>query len=123
MGFMDELKDSIEAYLKSGFPADKGFNSNYDRVVQLNIAGDTNFYMEIKGGRELIIREGSHSKPDVTIISDKNTMMSMKGGELGALQAFTEGKLKVKGSLLELFKLQTLVFYGDGRRGSGKPAH
>jgi putative sterol carrier protein len=106
---MEELNRTLESYLKTGIPEEKGLGPKYNKVIQMDITGDKNFYMEIKGGKTLTLVEGMHPKPDATIISDKDTMLSIAAGQ-NPVQAMMQGKIKVKGAMMELMKLQGLIF-------------
>ena len=107
---MDNLKVSLAEYMKSGIPADAGLGSNYNKTVQFEITGDDTFYVDIKGGKNLAITNGKHQKPDITIFSDRDTMTGINSGQVNSMQAFMAGKIKVKGAMMELVKLQKIIF-------------
>lgn len=112
MSFMENMKGMLKDYLKSGIPAEKGLGADYDKVIQFEVAGDPKpeFYLEIKGGKDLSVTEGKHEKPDITISSDKDTMVGIGAGKVNPTQAFMQGKIKVKGAMMELMKLQKIIF-------------
>jgi putative sterol carrier protein len=110
LGLMEEMKGMLKQYLESGIPADKGLGPDYNKVIQFEITGDKTFYMEIKGGKNLSIHEGTHAKPDITIGSDAATMTGINAGKVNPTQAFMQGKIKVKGAMMELMKLQKIIF-------------
>jgi len=110
MSFMDIMKDMLKDYLKSGIPAEKGLGPDYNKIVQFEIAGDKEFYLQIKGGKDLSITAGRHEKPDITISSDKDTMAGINAGKVNPTQAFMQGKIKVKGAMMELMRLQKIIF-------------
>jgi putative sterol carrier protein len=110
LGIMDNMKVSLAEYLKSGIPADSGLGSDYNKTVQFEITGDDAFYVDIRGGKNLAITKGKHQKPDITIFSDSETMAGINSGDVNSMQAFMAGKIKVKGAMIELVKLQKIIF-------------
>lgn len=112
LSFMENMKGMLKDFLKSGIPAEKGLGAGYNKVIQFEITGDPKpeFYLEIKGGKDLSIAEGRHQKPDITISSDKDTMVGIGAGKVNPTQAFMQGKIKVKGAMMELMKLQKIIF-------------
>jgi len=55
------------------------------------------------------IIEGEPEKSNVKIITDSVTWVKIMTGELGGMKAYTSKKLKVKGSMPDLLKLQKLM--------------
>jgi len=116
LSFMENMKGMLKDFLKSGIPAEKGLGAGYNKVIQFEVTGDLKpeFYLEIKGGKDLSITEGRHQKPDITISSDKDTMVGIGAGKVNPTQAFMQGKIKVKGAMMELMKLQKIIFPSVG---------
>ena len=116
LSFMENMKGMLKEYLESGIPAEKGLGSDYNKVIQFEVTGDPKpeFYLEIKGGKDLSLTEGKHEKPDITISSDKDTMVGIGAGKVNPTQAFMQGKIKVKGAMMELMKLQKIIFPSVG---------
>lgn len=116
LSFMENMKVMLKEYLESGIPAEKGLGSDYNKVIQFEVTGDPKpeFYLEIKGGKDLSLTEGKHEKPDITISSDKDTMVGIGAGKVNPTQAFMQGKIKVKGAMMELMKLQKIIFPSVG---------
>jgi len=110
MPFMDDLNRILGPILTQGIPDDKKLGGKFDRIVQFDISGDKDFYMEIKGGRTLSLVEGKHAKPDAIVSSDKDTMSSLASGESAPMVALVQGKVKLKGNMSELLKLKDLIF-------------
>jgi putative sterol carrier protein len=95
--------------LTEGIPEEKKLGEKFNRIVQFDIPGDKEFYMEIKRGKTLSLVEGKHAKPDAIISSDKETMASLASGE-SPMVALFQGKVKLKGNMSELLKLKDLIF-------------
>jgi putative sterol carrier protein len=110
LGLMDNMKVSLAEYLKSGIPEDSNLGSNYNKTVQFEITGDDPFYIDIKGGKNLTIIKGKNQKPDITIFSDSETMEGINSGDVNSMQAFMAGKIRIKGAMMELVKLQKIIF-------------
>ena len=51
----------------------------------------------------------SPSSPDVTFSLDKDSFIAMFSGKLKPTAAFMQGKLKIKGDMMQAMKLETLM--------------
>jgi putative sterol carrier protein len=67
------------------------------------------FYFNIEAGKPNEIIEGIPEKANVKIITDSVTWVGIMKGEIGGMKAYTSKKLKVKGSMPDLLKLQKLM--------------
>ena len=70
---------------------------------------DKTHYFNIEAGVPGEIIEGKPEKANVTITTDSETWVKVMTGELGGMKAYTAKKLKVKGSMPDLLKLQKLM--------------
>ena len=66
-------------------------------------------YFNIEAGVPGEIIEGEPEKSNVKITTDSDTWVKVMTGELGGMKAYTAKKLKVKGSMPDLLKLQKLM--------------
>ncbi len=67
------------------------------------------FYFLVEAGSPNEVIEGEPVKADVKIITDSNTWVGVMKGEIGGMKAYTSKKLKVKGRMPDLLKLQKLM--------------
>ncbi len=67
------------------------------------------FYFPIEAGTPNEIVEGEPEKADIKIITDSKTWVGVMKGEIGGMKAYTSKKLKVKGKMPDLLKLQKLM--------------
>lgn len=67
------------------------------------------FYFNIEAGTPNEVIEGIPEKANVKIITDSVTWVGIMKGEIGGMKAYTSKKLKVKGSMPDLLKLQKLM--------------
>jgi NAD(P)-dependent dehydrogenase (short-subunit alcohol dehydrogenase family)/putative sterol carrier protein len=97
--------------MAASFKADAA--AGIDVVFQFNIAGEGggDWYCVIKDGA-CRIDAGSHDKPACTIKMSAADFLSMMGGKLPAMQAFTTGKLQIKGDVMKSQLLEKLFKIG-----------
>lgn len=70
---------------------------------------ELSFVMEISGGRVKELKEGNISRPDVVVRLDSDTFLAILNKEINALDAFSAGKVKYKGAMTDLLRLQRLL--------------
>lgn len=93
------VKDIFD-HISEAFQADK--SSGVDVVFQFNITGSQggDWFMMVKD-RLCEAHEGVHAKPTTTIIMADDDFVNLIKGKLKAIQAYTSGKLKIKGDLMK----------------------
>ena len=67
------------------------------------------FYVDIDKGTPGEVIEGVPDKSNVKITTDSVTWTGIMNGEISGMKAYTAKKLKVKGSMPDLLKLQKLM--------------
>ncbi|MHA2176641.1 MAG: SCP2 sterol-binding domain-containing protein [Candidatus Hodarchaeales archaeon] len=70
---------------------------------------DKTYYFNIEAGTPNEIIEGVPEKANIKIITDSVTWVGIMKGEIGGMKAYTSKKLKVKGSMPDLLRLQKLM--------------
>jgi putative sterol carrier protein len=90
--------DEIKLQLENSFNSDGA--QGIEATIQLNIDDLTNFYVDIKNG-ELIIEEGKHDSPGLTLTFDTFDTVTkiFSGDQAAAMQAFMQGKVKFDGDM------------------------
>ena len=86
--------------MPAAFRADKA--AGVDVVFQYRISGPGGgeWHTVVKGGM-CDVKEGAHGKPTTTIAMSSEDFLSLMGGRLNAMAAFTSGKLKIEGDLMK----------------------
>ena len=100
------VKETFDQLYKNFNPqAAKGV----DAVFQWEIIGDGggNWHMTVKD-QACQLAEGKHPKPNVSQTSSVQTFLALVNKELGGMQAFMSGKLKVRGNILLAQKIMDI---------------
>lgn len=81
-----------------------------DAVLQFNMTGEGGgqWNATIKDGKLTII-EGVGSQPSMTVTCTAQDMLAIVNGELSAVSAFMQGRVKIDGNLTLAMKLQNLL--------------
>lgn len=81
-----------------------------DAVLQFNITGpeEGTWRAEVLNG-SLTMKEGAADKPDLTVTCDSRDLLAIVNGELNAVSAFMQGRLKIDGNMSLAMKLQGLL--------------
>jgi len=81
-----------------------------DAVLVFDITGDGGgqWTADIKGGT-LTVRDGAAAGADMTMTVTSDDMLAIVNGELNAVSAFMQGKVKVDGNMALAMKLQSLL--------------
>ena len=87
-------------------PKFKGF----DRTLQFHFTDlNTSFHTRIHEETMDPFTEGTLEKPHLLVTTDSGTLLGIIQGGLSPLDAYSVGKLKAKGSMTDLLKLQILM--------------
>lgn len=71
-----------------------------EAVFQLNIEDKGTFLNMTVKNNTFEVLEGEHEDPDVTIITDEDTLKGILSGEEDGMQAFMEGKVRAEGDIM-----------------------
>jgi len=73
-----------------------------DVVFQYRISGPGGgeWYAVVKDGA-CEVKEGTHGKPTTTVSMSSEDFLSLMGGKLNAMAAYTSGKLKIEGDIMK----------------------
>jgi putative sterol carrier protein len=79
-------------------------------LLQFNITGDGggSWTATIKDGK-IGIEQGTSSSPDMTVTTSADDMLALVSGDLNAVSAFMQGRVKIDGDMSLAMKLQTLL--------------
>lgn len=107
----EEVRKVLESVrTKFENPATRTKFKGFDRTLQFHFTDlDTSFHTRIH--EEIIdpFTEGTLEKPHLLVTTDSGTLLGIMQGNLSPLDAYSVGKLKVKGSMTDLLKLQILM--------------
>jgi putative sterol carrier protein len=82
----------------------------FQKIVQFEYKDiDLSYVMEISGGKIKELREGSVNRPNIVVKLDSDTFLAILNEEVHALDAYSAGKIKFKGAMTDLLKLQRLL--------------
>ncbi|MFX1300377.1 MAG: SCP2 sterol-binding domain-containing protein [Promethearchaeota archaeon] len=91
-------------------PANKSKFKGFDRTLQFLFTDlGTSYYSRIHDETMDPFSEGELEKPNLLVTTDSETLIGIMEGGLSPLDAYSVGKLKAKGSMSDLLKLQILM--------------
>jgi len=90
----EDLKDELE--------------DTEDVVIQFNVPGVVQAYIEIKGGK-LTAKQGTKADADVTLEMTEEVGKNLFTGETDAASAYMAGDLKIIGEMAKAMKLRSLI--------------
>jgi len=76
-------------------------------VFQLLLEDDVDFYICIKDN-DCKVSQGEHDDPNVTLITDAETMVDIINGNTDGMSAFLTGKLRAEGNVMLATQLSKL---------------
>ncbi len=94
-------------HIHEGFDAEKA--EGVDAIFQFNLTGDNGGQYWIRVvDKNAEVHEGVHEAPTMTITATADDYIALVNGELNAMMAFMQGKVKVKGDMGLALKLQAM---------------
>ncbi len=104
---IQEIFENID----EGFAPDK--SEGVDAVFQFDLTGEGGGRYWIRvANKEAEVEEGVHPEPTLTVTAEASDYLAMINGELNAMMAFMQGKVKVKGDMGLAMKLQSMFGIG-----------
>lgn len=79
-----------------------------NRRIQIEVTDGKNFNFVLENIRISDFVEGDMDSPDITIVSDTETIHGLFNGEIGPMKALATKKLRVQGSLSDMLKIRKL---------------
>jgi putative sterol carrier protein len=91
-------------------PKIKARFADYSKTIAFYFTDiDKKYFIKIKNGEFESINQVSVEPPDITLIVQSIILMDILNKKISAMQAYTSGKLKVKGKFTDILKLQKLL--------------
>jgi len=111
MATKEEVKQVLQGVReKFDTPETKSKFEGFDRTLQFKFTDlQTSFHTRIHEGVMDPFAEGELEKPNLLVTTDSGTLVGIMQGGLSPLDAYSVGKLKTKGSMTDLLKLQILM--------------
>ena len=101
---LDEVRRKFED------PGVKEKFKGFKRDIQFKFPDlNAEYVLSISEDATATIKEGSVEKPSVVVETDSATFLGIRNRTISAMQAYTSGRLKVKGVMPDLLKLQKLL--------------
>jgi putative sterol carrier protein len=106
------VKDIFDSMCEQ-FRADKAQGET--ATIQFDITGDNGgkWFAQIANGACSVSEGESLAASDMTLIASSDDYLAMINGTLNAMNAFMQGKIKVKGNMTMAMKLQTWFAMGQ----------
>jgi putative sterol carrier protein len=81
-----------------------------DAVLQFNITGDDGgtWVVDIKNG-VASVSNGAAASPNMTVTTSGPDMLAIVNGDLNAVSAFMQGRVRIEGDMSLAMKLQTVL--------------
>ncbi|MBY4677260.1 SCP2 sterol-binding domain-containing protein [Marinobacterium arenosum] len=76
-------------------------------VFQFELDDDSDFYIQINDGL-CQVEKGLHDDPNLTLITDAETMIGVVSGDIDGMSAFMKGRLRAEGNVILATKLGKL---------------
>jgi putative sterol carrier protein len=89
-------------------PSYKERFKGYKKTLQFNFT-DTNNYYLVFDEDKCEIKDGESENPDMTITTSSDVIIDIMDHELSPTKAFMGGKIKAKGPMKDMLKLQMLM--------------
>ena len=79
------------------------------RRVNIEITDDKNYCFILQNAAISDFDEGKIENPDMTIISNRETIYGLMKKEISPFKAYATGKIKIKGGLMDLLRLKDFL--------------
>lgn len=110
MDIKEELLEALGQWAsKLDDPAYKERFKDFEKIMQFKFTDvDFSILMEFKD-ETCTVKEGSIENPDVLIETESEIILGISDGEVSPTKAFMGGKLKAKGDMKDMLKIQMLM--------------
>jgi putative sterol carrier protein len=103
-----EILESVRGQFQE--PGNSSKFKGFDRTLQFTFTDlEVSYHSRIHDETMDQFTEGELEKPNLLVTTDSDTLIGIMQGSLSPLDAYSVGKLKAKGSMTDLMKLQVLM--------------
>ncbi len=117
MATHDELTESLRAFTDSYNKNErlKVMNRDWNRVVVVKANDIESLHTLTVQDGVVSIREGASDQPDLTVISDSETLADMFYGDITPTEPYNNGTLRIMGSEDDIVRLDfiSLMIWGE----------
>jgi putative sterol carrier protein len=101
---------TVQEILQQVASVDPSRLESLDVVVLLHLSGEGGGRWTVTvADRAIKIEEGEPASPNLTLSMDARDFVAMYGGELSAMAAFMQGRLKIDGDMTLAMRLQGIL--------------
>lgn len=117
MATHEEITDSLSVFVDKYNKNErlKVMNRDWDRVVVVKATDiDSQHTLTLKDG-VVSLKEGASDNPDLTVISDSETLADIFYGDITPTEPYNDGTLRVMGSEDDIIRLDfiSLLIWGE----------
>jgi len=76
------------------------------KTVLIDLKDGTKYHFTLRDRKVTSLEDGSVANPDITIVTDSETLRALILREMGPFKAYALGKVKLKGSLEDLARFR-----------------
>ncbi len=107
----EQVYESLDGIRKKfDDPSIKEKFKGFKREMQFRFTDiGANYVLSITEDPSATLKEGTVDTPNITIDTDSTTFLGVRNKTISGTQAYMSGKLKVKGVMSDLLKLQRLM--------------
>ncbi|BAF58965.1 MAG: SCP2 sterol-binding domain-containing protein [Pelotomaculum sp.] len=117
MATHEEIAGSLQAFADSYNKNErlKIMNRDWDRVVQIKATDVESVHTLILKDGVLSLVEGAAGSPDLTVISDSETLADIFYGDITPTEPYNNGTLRIMGSEDDIIRLDfiSLMIWGE----------
>lgn len=82
----------------------------FTKTVQFDYPDiNVSYVMEVSRGQVKDLKEGPVARPDIVVALDSETFLAILDKKTNALDAYSNGKIRYKGAMTDLLRLQRLL--------------
>jgi putative sterol carrier protein len=110
MATQQELMETLKQWTaKLDDPAVKEKFAGFDKTLQFNFTDQQYNIRMVFAQQGCTLQDGAIDSPDIVITTSSDTIMGITQKKIKPLAAFMTGKLKAKGSMGDMLKVQLLM--------------
>ncbi|GAB4307706.1 MAG: hypothetical protein Kow0069_05460 [Promethearchaeota archaeon] len=115
MGVKEEIIDGLRGWAaKLDDEKMKQRFADFNKTIRFDFKDDEEFHVlmvfeDDGSGAKCTVREGAVDEPDIVITAATETLLAILKGELSPTRSFMSGKLKAKGNMRDMLKVQMIM--------------